>query len=225
MEKPVTDLYQKIPSLYRREDARPHRVIIGEYRDPVIEQLAGLQWVFTEKVDGTNIRIIWDGHKVTFGGRTENAQLPTPLLARLTELFGGDANEQVFEETFGPKQVVLFGEGYGPKIQKGGGNYRPDQDFVLFDVTVNGGYLSRESTEGIAARFGLDVVPVVLRGTIDEAVELVRDGLVSTWDTVATFYAEGLIGRPTVDLYTREGERIIVKIKHADLYAEQDFAA
>lgn len=218
----MSNLYQKIPALYRREDARPHRVLIGQYRDPIIEQLAPLEWIFTEKVDGTNIRIIWDGHKVTFGGRTENAQLPTPLVARLTELFGGDTNEQVFEETFGTKQVILFGEGYGAKIQKGGGNYRPDQDFVLFDAMVNGLYLSRENTEGIAVKFGLDVVPVVLRGSIDRAVNLVQSGLFSTW---GQFFAEGLIGRPAVDLYTRDGERIIVKIKHADLFAEQAVAA
>ena len=30
----------------------------------------------------------------------------------------------------------MYGEGYGAKIQKGGGNYRQDQDFVLFDVLL-----------------------------------------------------------------------------------------
>ena len=57
-------------------------------------------WEFTEKVDGTNIRVHWDGHTVEFGGRTDKAQIPKPLLERLETLFGGYENEQIFEQKF-----------------------------------------------------------------------------------------------------------------------------
>ena len=30
-------------------------------------------------------------------------------------MFGGNANEELFEQTFGEKEMILFGEGYGKK--------------------------------------------------------------------------------------------------------------
>ena len=64
------------------------------------------------KIDGTNIRILWDGHRVTFAGRTDNAQIPAELTNRLFELFGGEVNEELFEQKFGDMPVMLVGEGY-----------------------------------------------------------------------------------------------------------------
>lgn len=209
----MSNLYHKIPGLYKREEVRPFNLIEGVYREPELELLKDIEWEFTEKVDGTNIRIIWDGHNVVFGGRTDNASLPAFLVTRLTELFLGTRNEQVFEQVFGETDVVLFGEGYGAKIQKGGGNYRQNQDFVVFDVKVGDIYLRRADVEDVAAKFGLAAVPVVLRGTLQQGVDLVRAGLKSQW---GDFTAEGLVGKPAVDLFTRTGDRIIAKIKHED---------
>ena len=56
------------------------KLIEGKFRNPVVEFLKDNQWNFTEKIDGTNIRVHWDGHKVMFGGRTDNAQIPTSLV-------------------------------------------------------------------------------------------------------------------------------------------------
>lgn len=212
----MNDLYHKIPGLYKREEARPFRLIPGVYREPEIEYLKESQWQFTEKVDGTNVRIIWDGHNVVFGGRTENAQLPTPLIGALNELFMGTKNEQVFEQVFGEAHVVLFGEGYGAKIQKAGASYADTQKFVLFDVKVGDIYLERPNVEDVAQKFGLDVVPVVATGTLAEGITLVKGGLKSAW---GDFYAEGLVAKPVVELMTRQGHRIITKIKRDDLVA------
>lgn len=213
----MSDLYQKIPGLYKREDQRPFRLIEGVYREPEIEALKDIQWEFTEKVDGTNIRVIWDGHNVIFGGRTEGSQLPAFLVTRLTQLFQGTANEQVFEQLWGETPVVLYGEGYGTKIQKVGSSYRDDQDFILFDVAVNGLYLRRDDVEDVARKFGIDVVPVVHRGVLQDGVDLIKGGLKSNW---GEFYAEGLVAKPVVPLYTRLGDRIITKIKREDLVDE-----
>ena len=65
------------------------------------------------------------------------------------ELFGGETNAQMFEQKFGETAVELFGEGYGAKIQSGGG-YRNDVDFILFDVLISDNYQPRESVEDIA---------------------------------------------------------------------------
>ena len=47
-----------------------------------------------------------------FAGRTDNAQIPAELTNRLFELFGGEQNEQLFEQKFGNMAVMLVGEGY-----------------------------------------------------------------------------------------------------------------
>lgn len=209
----MSDLYHKIPGLYKREEQKPFRLIEGEYREPEIELLKDIEWVFTEKVDGTNIRVIWDGHNVVFGGRTENAQIPSHLVTKLNELFMGTRMEQVFEQVFGESPAILFGEGYGAKIQKGGGNYSDTQQFVLFDVKVGDFYLKREDIEDVASKFSLEVVPIVHRGKLEEGVAMVKSGLKSQWDD---FEAEGLVAKPVVDLFNRKGERILTKIKAED---------
>ena len=121
--------YHKIQTLFKR-DEKTKKLIEGEFTDKTVEFIKDLKWQFTEKIDGTNIRIMWDGHKVAFGGRTDKAQIPVGLMNRLVELFGGETNEQLFEQKFGETEVMLCGEGYGEKIQNGG-LYRKGQDFIL----------------------------------------------------------------------------------------------
>lgn len=87
--------------LFLKETKKTKKLINGKFRNETVEFCKDLTWQFTEKVDGTNIRVYWDGHRVEFGGRTENAQIPAPLVNKLNELFGGDINEQFFEQKFG----------------------------------------------------------------------------------------------------------------------------
>lgn len=205
--------YHKIETLFER-DEKTKKLIIGKYRNPTVEYLKDNVWVFTEKVDGTNIRVFWNGHNVEFGGRTDNAQIPAHLINRLNQLFGGEINAQMFEQKFGETPVYLFGEGYGYKIQKGG-LYRDDVDFILFDVVIADNYQPRESVEDIARYFGIDVVPIVLEGTLEEGVNYVLSNRKSL---VAKNGAEieGLVGRTKVETLSRTGQRNIVKIKYRD---------
>ena len=205
--------YHKIETLYER-DPKTKKLIIGKFANPTVEFLQNNLWQFTEKVDGTNIRVHWDGHKVTFGGRTDNAQIPVHLMNKLYELFGGEANAQLFEQKFGETPVTLFGEGYGIKIQNGG-QYRDDVDFILFDVLINDNYQPRESVQNIAEYFCINIVPILLEGTIAEGVAYVinqRDSKVA----LNGAKLEGLVGRPKIELKERNGKRVIVKIKFCD---------
>lgn len=207
--------YHKIYSPFRRETEGPNRnrVIPWAWTMPELQYLADQDWLFTEKVDGTNIRVGWDGHKVEFAGRTDNAQIPATLVAVLRKLF----TEELFEQAFGPESVILFGEGYGARIQKAGANYRQDQGFVLFDVRVGDWWLRREDVEDVASKLGVDVVPIVATCSLRTMVNAVADGVVfSNW---GRFIAEGVVGTPVVPLFTRSGDRIIVKVKHQDLAA------
>ena len=203
--------YNKIETLFER-DLKTKKLIEGKYRNKTIEYLKDLKWQFTEKIDGTNIRIYWDGHKVSYFGRTDKAQIPAELMNRLVELFGGEVNEEIFEQKFGETEVVLVGEGYGEKIQKGG-LYRKGQDFILFDVMIAGNWQPRESVEDIAKTFNIDAVPIVLEGTIQEAVDYVKTKPKSRFGTADS---EGVVGRPEMELQDRTGNRVIVKIKVRD---------
>jgi hypothetical protein len=205
--------YHKIETLFER-DNKTKKLIVGKFRNETFESLKDIEWEFTEKVDGTNIRIHWDGHEVTIGGRTDKAQIPANLLKRLTQLFLGEANAQIFEQTFGENEVTLIGEGYGAGIQTGG-SYKDEQDFILFDVRVGSVFLKREDVEGIARYFNVDAVPVALTGSIEQAVEYVRSKPKSI---IAKNGAdmEGVVGRPKFELKDRLGRRIITKIKYCD---------
>ncbi len=204
--------YHKIETLYNRSVDGDKKLIEGDWRNPAVEFLKNNIWQFTEKIDGTNIRIIWDGHKVSFGGRTERAQIPAHLMNKLVELFGGMETEELFEQIFGEKEVILFGEGYGYKIQNGG-LYRPDVSFILFDVMIGGNYQSREMVELTAKQFGVEIVPVIFEGTLSDGVDFVKQKPVST---IGTHPMEGLVARPKVEMMDRCGNRLIVKIKVCD---------
>lgn len=203
--------YHKIETLFER-DEKTKKLVEGKYRNEAIKYLKDNKWQFTEKIDGTNIRIYWDGHKVSFFGRTDRAQIPVELTNRLIKLFGGEINEQLFEQKFGETEVILFGEGYGERIQNGG-SYRKGQDFILFDVMIADNYQPRESVEDIAKYFGIDIVPIILEGTLQEAVNYVKSKPKSS---IGIADSEGVVGRPVIELQDRCGKRIIVKIKVRD---------
>ena len=146
--------YHKIQTIYKRDMFNNGKIIIGDYSEPFFEYLKDNIWVFTEKVDGTNIRVMWDGENVVFGGKTDNAQIPTFLFYKLQSLFEGIVKKQMFLKQFpqeeGVKsQVCLYGEGYGAKIQTGGKYIPEGVDFVLFDVRIGNIWLLREDVEEI----------------------------------------------------------------------------
>lgn len=206
--------YHKIETLFERDMEGNKKLIEGKFRNESVEYLKDNKWIFTEKIDGTNVRVHWDGHKVSFGGRTDNAQMPIPLLAKLDELFKGNTNEEIFEQKFGGAEVTFYGEGYGGKIQAGGA-YRKEQDFILFDVLVGDIFLQRENIEEIAKSFNLKVVPVLIEGTIQDAVDYVKTKPNSTI-TSEVKESEGLVGTPACRLTDLRGNRIIVKVKVCD---------
>lgn len=210
--------YIKIETPFVRAEDGTKKLIEGKYRNETVQYLKNTIWEFTEKIDGTNISIVWDGHKIEFHGRTERAQIPAHLVNKLNKLFGGEANEEMFEQLFGDTPMILYGEGYGYKIQNGGA-YRDDVSFILFDVyqPTKDIWLKREAVESIAKQLGIEVVPMIIRGTIDDAVRLVKTKPMST---IGTAPMEGVVGRPIVELKDRLGKRVIVKVKVRDFETE-----
>ena len=204
--------YPKIETIFNRDIEGTKKLIFGTYRDETVKYLRFNDWQFTEKIDGTNISVEWDGHAVSFHGRTERAQIPKHLLEYLEKTFLTTEVEELFEQTYGDKNVILYGEGYGAKIQNGG-NYRSDVSFILFDVLIGDNWQEREWVEKTAKMFGIDVVPVVFVGSLEEGIDYVMEHHPST---IGTAMMEGVVGRPMVEMRDRLGKRIIVKIKWED---------
>lgn len=206
--------YKKISTVFERATDGSKKLIQGRYIDPTVEMCRNLSWDWTEKIDGTNICVFWDGYRVRFGGHDEGSSIPATLVNRLIELFGGETNEELFEQKFGSTPVTLYGEGYGTNIAKVGRQYKGDGvDFILFDVKVGGLWIRRDGVEDIARCFGIQAVPVVLRGTIDDAVAFVKSKPMST---IGTAPMEGVVGRLPEELFDRRGNRLIVKVKVRD---------
>lgn len=200
--------YHKIQTLFKRNPENMKRVMEGEFALPEFEFLKDCDWIWTEKVDGTNIRIIWKDGILSFGGKTDNAQIPATLISKLNEY----CFQNKFEEHFSGVDVCLYGEGYGAKIQNGG-NYRPDQDFVVFDVRIGDWWLNRVDVEDIASKFGLKIVPIIGKGNAAAMTEYVKSFPKSLW---GDFESEGIVARPSTELKDRKGYRIITKLKCKD---------
>lgn len=206
--------YHKIYAPFKRDPEAvgqwKNRVIYGLWSSPEFEYLQDRPWVWTEKLDGTNVRVHWDGHDVSYAGRTDKAQLPTPLQQWLnTELY-----EEKFEEVFKGSAVTLYGEGLGGKIQSGS-KYCPTEIFVLVDVLIDRWWLTHQSVDEIASSLGIIRAPLRSTRSLWEAIYEVEAGMTSVY---GDFFAEGVVGTPTVPLFSRSGERIITKVKHADFY-------
>lgn len=205
------EMYHKIQTVYLRDPETKHRTLLdGSFSTPELEYLQHNIWQFTEKVDGTNIRIGLSGGSLRVGGKTDNAQIPAYLLPVLQDHFTPEKLEPIFPEN----NFCLYGEGYGAKIQKGGGNYKSDGvDFVLFDVNIGGTWLKRDSVIDIADQLGIQAVPVIGTGTLADMVKIAKNGIKSQW---GDFQAEGIVARPTTEMFDRMGRRIITKIKSKD---------
>lgn len=218
--------YCKIHTLFKRDEHL--RIIEGDWTLPEIEYLAGSKWSLTEKVDGTNLRIGYSNGKVNVCGRTKDADLREDFLDAIVDKF--EPLIPKLEKVGKGGEIILFGEGVGPGIESGG-KYALSYDFVLFDVYVpttrspetgtyvDGWWLHRHNCEDVAAKLDLDIVPLIGDYTLYEAIDMVKSGFVSQW---GGFYAEGIVAKTPVELFTRKGERILTKIKHKDFLRLSD---
>jgi len=202
-------MYPKIETLYER-DEKTFKVNPAALKNRSYSLLK--TWHWTEKVDGTNVRCIWEGGQLSFGGKTDNAQLPGDLFQWLHKNVSLDK----MRETFPESDAVIYGEGFGAGIQSGGA-YSPTKKIIVFDVLVGGvWWLSDENVRDVAGKLSLEVVPSFGEMTMEEATEFVRNGFKSRCAVDPDKDAEGLVGRPLETLFDKKGARLIVKIKTRD---------
>lgn len=202
-------IYPKIGSLYLFDNTIK-KYLPDVYANKSVELLKDYQWYFTEKVDGTNLRLVWDGYNLTYGGRTLNANLNNKKRKEYVEsnLVNKDI-ETILEQLFKEKEVVIYGELFGGDV--GIANYSNEYQFRVFDIWVDGYWLEYKNIVEIANNLSFNVVPIVLNGTIEDGVNFVKNINKSELSETGVF--EGIVGKPIGDFYDRNGERIIVKIK------------
>ena len=215
--------YQKINTLFLRDEKKV--IIPSSFTCDEFEYLKDCKWECTEKINGANTRIYisreYDGeddwlYGVSFMGRTNNSTIPEHLNLKLQQIFYRVDWKTVFPSLMPGDSVCLYGEGYGNKIQKGSSYISNDVDFILFDVKYNNWWLERKNCEDIANKCGIKIVPIVGYMTIPEAIDLVKKGFKSSISEDKNLIAEGLVLKTPQGLLSRDGNRIITKIKHND---------
>jgi len=206
--------YPKIETLFKRDE---NFKITDEIRLPEFENIK--RWLITEKIDGTNIRVIFDrtcDDPLDIRGRTDKAQIPTFLYEALLDKFKVEKIAEVFSEA---TKVCLYGEGYGARIQKGGGNYNKGNSFRLFDVWIDGWWLEWDDVEEIAGQLTIGTVPTLGIRSIGNTVNLVKNksmSIVAEEENGKFVPFEGIVARAYPTLLFRNGIPIKWKLKIKD---------
>lgn len=186
--------------------------IIGDYAEPEFGNIK--QWHVEEKVDGTNIRIFYTSGKVFIGGRTKDAQLQSHLLKYLQETFTEYSLNKAFPFKEGEDYptVLLFGEGYGPKIQSCGGNYRKDPGFILFDIKCGHWWIRRQDLSPIALQLQIDICPFIGIMNEEQIIEFVKSKPLSRC-SITPQVMEGVVCRSEPLMLFRNRSPIMWKLK------------
>lgn len=218
--------YGKTPGPFKRSP-KSNKIIFGEWSDPILEYLQDANFIFTEKLDGTNMRLIYHPEHTTTTDGFDSIHHPARLELRgrsdaaavhprLREWVEG-LDIEPFVKAFSDNQVCIYGEGVGDGIQNGGPQYGHTH-FRAFGIKGSRGWLSHQVTREILTHgLNLDQVPWVTIKTLNQGIKIIQAGLASQFGD-GKFMAEGMVGLPLVLIYTPNQERIIVKIKHRDFY-------
>lgn len=183
-------------------------------------------WLVTEKIDGTNVRIVYHPKQneeyrnnpatLEMKGKKDTSDMPLYLLHRLNQMFDLRKFMEVFPDV--TKGVCLYGEGYGAKIRSGG-NYNKEHNFRLFDVWLDGWWLDWDNVKDVANKLGIKTAPVIAITNMEEAVELVKRkeySQVALQETGNYYEAEGIVARAYPMMLFRDGTPIKWKLKVKD---------
>ena len=175
-------------------------------------------WVIQEKIDGTNIRIFKNGE---IRGRTDESSIPPKLLKHLQSIF----TPEKIQAVFGDKDLMLFGEGYGAKIQRFGSQYLDHQSFILFDAYINGMWVNVDKIPGIAESFGVRYAPYIeqkidwmedIHWSKEKIIEYVKSKPKSLIATNKDLIIEGIVAKPYPMLLFQNGNPVYFKLKCKD---------
>tara|TARA_R100001594_G_scaffold53735_1_gene87279 strand:+ start:16588 stop:17595 length:1008 start_codon:yes stop_codon:yes gene_type:complete len=192
------------------------------------------EWVAQEKVHGANFSFHFDGTEHKQAKRSsfcdENFFNCGSILKYRPSI---EMIYKVLEEyklIDKGDTIVVFGEIFGgnykgqkepnAKTVQGGMQYHPDNEFMAFDIKVNGSFLPFMEVENLCKVSRLPLAPVVAYGDFQEMLEVNNEfdsyvpedlGL----EKVEGGIAEGLVIRPYLDEKDFKGTRLLIKSKNS----------
>ena len=122
------------------------------------------------------------------------------------------------------KEITIFGEAYGGKMQGMKDTYGSDLKFIAFEVCIHDQWCSVPQAEKIALKLGFEFVPFEMIDTTEEAInkEMMSDSVVAVRRGMGPGkMREGVVLRPLVELIHPNGGRIIAKHKRPE-FAERE---
>lgn len=209
--------YQKINSIYERD---VQKKFTDRYSLPEFEYLSVLPWNTFEKIDGTNIKIHYDPsinqHRpFRIGGRVKDSSLKFSFVECLYDIMFErlDKLKEIFYDAKN-SPFTLYGEGVGPGINSNKFNKCfKKYEFILFDVQIGHWWLKDQIVSDISNKLEIRNAPYIGALTFAEAIEFIKNKPKSILEN---HLMEGLILKPNVQLFNRNGERIITKVKAND---------
>lgn len=226
--QPVSSKYPSIETVWVR-DPITNRLNFGDIRSP--EALCVKSWRLTEKIDGTNVRVIYTPEGRDIRGRTDNATLHPHLIKAVDDIM--PPLEEVMNHFLGmndPKEtwrVTFYGEGYGAGIQKNGGRYSQTKRFRCFDIRfgTDNWWLDDDEMRDACQRLGVPTVPILAEG-MDAFIPLTRADLFSVapfsivakeeGDSPLEVEPEGIVAKPMRSLFDKHGNRVMWKLTYRE---------
>lgn len=222
--------YHSIETIFVR-DPETKRLNFGEIRLPEVTCVN--EWVLTEKVDGTNIRVIVTLGGIEVKGRSENAQLQAgveaavreaiPTHERLIEFFTAYRGKELPEQW----SATFYGECFGKGIQKVGKLYSDTFQFRAFDLLLGEfWWLNDAELRAVTDQLGIPTVPVLsILETGDISTLTTRErlmelaplsGVAKSGDVIP----EGIVARPPQVLRDKKGDRLMWKLTYREFKGE-----
>jgi hypothetical protein len=213
--------YPKIDTLWKRSEVS-FGVEPGDWRQPEFEFVT--LWDYYEKIDGMNVSleffrgVSWPERapNLEIRGRGPNTNWKQEQLMYLRSVgssIGDYVRQQMDKHELSSYEI--FGELYGPGIQKGG-VYGDRILFRMFDIRVDDKvWLDMSALEEASFSMMIQTAPLLGRADALTISELVQNGMQShvAYDD---YIMEGVVARPPARLFDARGNRVMWKLKGKD---------
>ena len=219
-----------------------------EFMEKVVAEMpADLEYVVQEKVHGANTSFLCDGTSMRFAKRTsmledderfyDYPELLERYCVKVTALamdvmgrYAGTRSVNIFGEMFGgayphkdvqPNRNVTI-------IQKGV-CYTPEHEFYGFDIYLagneSGRYLPVDEINELFEKHGFFYARTLFKGTLSDCLKYPNafQSKIAEWlglPPIDDNICEGVVIRPVVPMYLRNGSRVLIKSKN-EKFAEK----
>jgi uncharacterized protein YutD len=162
-----------------------------------------------EKIHGTSAHVSWKQNQLHLSPGGE-------LMENFRTCFDETDLQKRLSEQFTDVHVVIYGEAYGGLQQAMSGTYGDETKFVVFDVTIDGLWLSVPNAHDVATKLGLEFVDYVKCTTDIETLNAERDK--PSTQAIRNGCGndklrEGVVLRPLIELRKNNNSRIVCKHK------------